>query len=36
MVPDLIWAPDLNGPQGIWCSRNLSPKKFGPGEVWAG
>ena len=30
MVPDLIWAPDLFGPQEIWAPRNLGPKKLGP------
>ena len=33
MVPDLIWAPDLFGPQEILSPRNFVPKKFGPREI---
>ena len=35
LVPELIWAPDFFGPQEIWALRNLGPRKFGPGEIWA-
>ena len=30
VVPNLIWGPDFFGPQEIWASTNLDPKKFGP------
>ena len=30
MVHNLIWAPDFFGPQEIWATRNMGPKKFGP------
>ena len=30
LVPELIWAPELFGPQEIWSLRNLDPEKFWP------
>ena len=35
LVPELIWAPKLFGPQEIWSPKNLGPRKFGPQEIWA-
>ena len=41
MIPNLIWTPDLFGPQEIWATRHLDPRHLGlvefgiPGEIWA-